>query len=208
MLAVEAGIIFIAFVLRWTKQTKDTSKWVHRQWQQLKTGLPETVMKKFTKDQTKALTKNARKLRKQQRVKHRKELAMVIGESRQIAQVRTHRHQSKTGEAFARLKCLFPYTPDITVKRMIRVSATWQQWWSLLERSTLNVRFDRVHSCACGWVWRQLSPNEEAAVARLLALGQPMWQIRDYKTLRYAIRRHLKKQLMVPPCLPCSFLMI
>ena len=46
---------------------------------------------------------------------------MVLGESRGLAQARTHALKAKKGEAFSRLKCLFPYSPDTVVRQMIRL---------------------------------------------------------------------------------------
>lgn len=41
---------------------------------------------------------------------------------------------------------------------------------------------------------QQLSPDEEAAVGRLLTLGHAMWKVTDYKTLHYAVKRFKKDQ--------------
>lgn len=158
VLGLEGGIIFLAFLLRYSQKRRDTSRWVHAQVKQMTEGLSDTIKKKFTK--TRHLAANTKKLRSQQKKRERRERALLIAESRQLAKDRTTKAAKREGEAFSRLKCLFPYSPDDIVRKMIR-----------------------------------LCPHEEAAVARLLVLGHPMWQMQDYKTLRYAIRRHRKKQL-------------
>eukprot|EP00040_Diaphanoeca_grandis_P001861 m.19821 g.19821 ORF g.19821 m.19821 type:complete len:990 (+) comp12631_c0_seq1:399-3368(+) len=160
ILAVEASVILLAFVLRWSSNKADASQFIHSEFinnigKTLKRNLGTT-----TKNGKLKTLKSKRLQRRADRKQKVKELAIVIGQSRQLVlKKKQEKIELRKGAALVRLKCLFPYTDKTIIQQMITIS-----------------------------------PHEEAAVARLLALGHAMWKIQDYKTLRYAVKRMQKNK--------------
>eukprot|EP00038_Savillea_parva_P006160 m.162062 g.162062 ORF g.162062 m.162062 type:complete len:1018 (+) comp12140_c0_seq1:496-3549(+) len=123
ILLIEIGIIFIAFLLRWTNQKNDTSVWVHAQYRALQGKMSDTAMAAFKtmRSDSKGTTARSQRTRQRRRKERQlKEVAILYGEHRRL-QMEVLKEEERE-EAYARLKVLFPYTDDHVLRSIIRCS--------------------------------------------------------------------------------------